>query len=96
MQATLPGVQREGSKARATTASAPVLQRTPADDAAAKNDAKAVEALTPADIAKASPDLRARLIGIELDGGNGEALPRLWNRSAEGSTPLQLRIRMNG
>ena len=63
----------------------PVVQRTgPVDDAIASRNATSVDALTAADIARASPSQRAQLISIELEAGSGDALPRLWDSFGRG------------
>ena len=68
-------------------ASTPVVQRTgPVDDAIASRDATSVDALTAADIARASPSQRVELISIDLEAGSGDALPRLWDSFGEGWT----------
>jgi hypothetical protein len=79
-------LQRQGQSGRSgavpaggTSAPGLVVQRTPIDDAITNRDAKAIDALTAADIAKASPNQRIQLIGIELGSGSGDALPRLWD-----------------
>lgn len=67
-----------------TPGQAVFVQRNPVDDAVSKKDPKAVDALTVADIAKATVNQRVQLISIELDGGSGEALPRLWDSFGRG------------
>lgn len=49
------------------------------DDAIAHRDVASIDALSAADIARAKPGQRIQMIAIELDGGAGNALPRLWD-----------------
>ncbi len=75
-----PPLQRQIEPAGGTSTPALVVQRSgPLDDAIAHRDAKAVDGLTAADIARASVNQRVQLIGIELESGSGDALPRLWD-----------------